>query len=297
MNLIFWSPQTPKPAFAHLSSLVIRNQPWPTCLAWNRSKAAAFCATPPALGTPRAGNGMHPAMTHRTPLPQRWNRTWDTNGSRWRHLYCCDSAFIFGYLHVEGFAKKFGVVYKKIIGCFFRVSFQISGLMHWMMNGTGDSYHLWSFTRPVDIAAMKHHFLTFGLSVSAQNFQSQGFPRDFEWSPEVGCRGTVGCRFRFCHGFCGKQARLSTSVVRFLRIYICIYTYRSSVLVIFSSVVYQQNYAWLTCWVFCLYIIECLRLMVHSFFSMLLLSKAGMTRQVPETVSFHLTLLVATPRW
>lgn len=80
-------------------------------------------------------------------------------------------------------------------------------------------------------------------------------------------------------------------------IYICIYTYRSSVLVIFSSVVYQQNYAWLTCWVFCLYIIECLRLMVHSFFSMLLLSKAGMTRQVPETVSFHLTLLVATPRW
>lgn len=222
MNFIFWSPQTPKPAFAHLSSLVIRNQPWPTCLAWNRSKAAAFCATPPALGTPRAGNGMHPAMTHRTPLPQRWNRTWDTNGSRWRHLYCCDSAFIFGYLHVEGFAKKFGVVYKKIIGCFFRVSFQISGLMHWMMNGTGDTNSL-VLHKTSGYSRHEASLLDFGLSVSAQNFQSQGFPRDFEWSPEVGCRGTVGCRFRFCHGFCGKQARLSTSVVRFLRIYLYIY--------------------------------------------------------------------------
>lgn len=244
MNLIFWSPQTPKPAFAHLSSLVIRNQPWPTCLAWNRSKAAAFCATPPALGTPRAGNGMHPAMTHRTPLPQRWNRTWDTNGSRWRHLYCCDSAFIFGYLHVEGFAKKFGVVYKKIIGCFFRVSFQISGLMHWMMNGTGDSYHLWSFTRPVDIAAMKHHFLTL-VSVFQPKISN---PKVFHAILNDHLRLVVvalwAADFVFAmDSVASKLASVPRWCVFFvyIYIYICIYTYRSSVLVIFSSVVINKT--------------------------------------------------------
>ncbi len=136
----FWSPQTPKPTFAHLSSLVIRNRPWPTCLAWNRSKAAAFCATPPVLGTPRAGNGMHPATTHRTPLPHRWNRIWDINGSRWRHLYCCDSALIFRYQQVDtcaGICEEIWGVngwYANELLALFRVSFEMLSLTHWMVH-------------------------------------------------------------------------------------------------------------------------------------------------------------------
>lgn len=128
----------------------------------------------------------------------------------------------FGYLHVEGFAKRFGVVYKWIIGCFQGVIWNVR------YHALNDEWYRWLVTFLVlhKTSGYSRHeasLLDFGLSVSAQNFQCQGFPRDFEWSPEVGCRGTVGCRFRFCHGFCGKQARLSTSVVCFLRINIYIY--------------------------------------------------------------------------